>query len=370
MKKQTKINNMIYKDIIKLKCSFLLFLLVVILVGCEQRDTFEKVIYFERNLENTTKPELVCKLSEENNLLRDIVNFTILNDTSFVVLDGKGAYLYHTSGTFIKQFGNLGQASGEMISPIFVYATSDLVYIWCSSLMKFLIFDHEANFKNELKGFKRAVKKFVVNSSNEILYSYTSGFINNTKNKMVDVIDIYNIAKETSKKLGERGSEDEILSTWSNSGGLYVDSDRLIYLNPGNLIIYELNFNFDNIARYKIDDKAFNSTKITSSIQDLMENTSKLMDYLYNNSYVKDIYKSDNHFFIISEIGQADVISQTGVVEKMNRKVKLYILDSSFNPIRTILYDYLPSMNVVYSNSLYFISRINDDLNLIHFPLF
>ena len=369
MKKQIKISIMIYKYIIKFKCSLLLFLLVI-LVGCEQKDSFEKVISFERNLENTTKPELVCQLSEENNLLRDIVNFTILNDTSFVVLDGKGAYLYHISGTFIKQFGKTGQAGGEMITPMVVYATSDLVYIWCASLMKFLIFDHEANLKNELKGFKIPVSKFVVNSSNEILYIYTSGYLNSIKNKVVDVIDIYNIAEETSKKLGERGPEDEVLSSWSNSGGLYVDSDRFIYLNPGNLIINELNLNFDKIVQYKINDKAFNSTKIISNIYVLMENTPKLLDYLYNNSYVKDIYKNDNHFFIISEIGKDDINVHTGVVVEMNRKVKLYILDSSFNPIRTILYDYLPSMNVVYSNSLYYISRINDDLILNRFPLF
>ena len=119
-----------------------IFIFVIILAAsCVPKEKSERIISFDRNIIETKKPELVCQLSEESILLKDIAHFTILNDTSFVVVDGQGAYLYHISGTFIKQFGNSGQAGGEMLSPSLVYATSDFVYIWCTSLMKFLIFD-------------------------------------------------------------------------------------------------------------------------------------------------------------------------------------------------------------------------------------
>ena len=338
----------------------------IIVTSCVQREKFDKEFVFDRNLVNTKESELVCKLSEDSILLKEIVYFTILNDTSFVVLDGIGVYLYHISGTFIKQFGKRGQAGGEMIYPTFVYATSDFVYIWCASLMKFLIFDHEANFKSELSGFKRAVRKFVVNSSNEILYAYTTGFLNNSENKVVDVIEVYNIAEKSSKKYGERGPEDEVLFTFRNSSGLYVDTDtdRLIYLHPGNLIIHDLDFNSGTTSRYKIDDKAFHTSKVTSRPREIIENMPKLTDYIHQNSVVKDIYKDHGQFIIIAEIGQYDFDEQNQPMkDTKKRKIKLYILDPSFIPNSTILYDYISYPNIViYSGAIYFLTfNFTDD---------
>jgi|GEM_PF-5528360 hypothetical protein len=356
--------------------SLLLFLLAgIVLTGCSQKDKSERVISFDRNLVNTQKAELVCQISEESAFLGNITNFTILNDTSFVVLDDKGAYLYHTSGTFKKRFGTSGRASGEMIRPSYVYATSNLVYIWCSTLMKFLIFDHEANFKKELAGFKRAVSKFVVDSSDQILYIYTSGFLNETETKKLDVIDVYNIAENSSKKYGERGPEDEVLYAFAKAAGLCIDKNRLIYLHPGNLIIYNLDLGSDKTIRYRIDDKAFHTTEITVPIRSIMEDYLKLRDYLYKNSIVTDLYSNNDQFVIISEIGEYALPEPGGQsLVTQNRKVKLYILNRSFKPDRTILYDFISHTNlVVYSNSLYFIDRTieGDDLtlNLMRFPL-
>jgi len=349
-----------YANALKFKSFFLLSLFVgLTIVSCvrTEKDMFERVLSCDRNLVNTKDAELVCHLSEDNILLKDIVDFTVIDDSSFVVVDRNGAYLYHISGYLKKQLGNRGQAEGEMISPSLVYSTSDYVYIWCTSLMKLLVFDHEANFKYELSGFKRSVKKFIVNSSDEILYLYTSGFLNDSENKVYDVVDVFNIAEKSSKQYGERGPEDEILSTYINSGGLYVDTDQLIYLHPGHLIINILDLNSQKSVRYKIDDKAFYTTEITSHIRDVMGDRIKLTDYLYNNSLVKGLYKDNDQFIIVSEIGQYDFNMQTRIMNTRKRKVKLYLLDSSFNPKFTILYDYIKSPNIViYSGAMYFLS--------------
>ena len=345
----------------KFKYCFLSFLYVGILaVSCArtEKDQLGRVISFDQNLVNTQEPEFVCRLSEDSILLKRIVNFTVLNDTSFVVLDdGRGVYLYHISGTFKKQFGSSGQAGGEMISPSLLYATSNFVYIWCSSLKKFLIFDHEANFKYELSGIIKGVNKFVVNPSDEVLYIYTSsGFFDEPNNKRFDVIEVYNIAEKSSEKFGERGPEDEVLSTFYNSGGLYVDTERFIYLHPGNLIIHDLDLNSDKTVQYTIEDKAFNTTKITSQIRDIIEDRPKLTDYLFKNSIVKDIYKDNDQFIIFSEIGQYDFDERDRVTNTQKRKVKMYILDSSFKPVRTITYDINSSNNAIYSGAMYFMT--------------
>ena len=82
-------------NMLKFKYLFLLsfFFVGIIGVSCTQKDKSERALSFDRNLVNTKDPDFVCQLSEDSILLNDIVNFTILNDTSFVVVDGKGAYL-------------------------------------------------------------------------------------------------------------------------------------------------------------------------------------------------------------------------------------------------------------------------------------
>ena len=350
----------------------ILILFLLIASGCQKTVQFEKEIIFEQNKVNTKSPELVCQISEENALIGYIANFTILNDTTFVVVTGTDAYLYHISGTFLKKFGNRGQAKGEMISPTLVYATSDFVYIWCASLLKFLIFDFEANFIKEISGFNRALKKFVVNPSNEILYLYTSGYVIHSENKTIDIIYIYNITEESSRKFAERGPEDQILYSYRNSSGFYVetdiDIDRLIFLHPGNLIVHDYNLFTDTIVRYKIDDDEFHTTRIKSGSTDIIEDMPKLANYIANNSIVRDIYKDNGQFVIISEIGQFDLDERyQPMKDSKKRKLKLYFLDSFFNPNFTILYDYVESSNyVIHSGYMYFITiDLNNDDQLI-----
>jgi hypothetical protein len=204
---------------------------------------------------------------------------------------------------------------------------------------------------------------------------YTSGFFDESNNKMFDVIDIYNIAEKSSKKYGERSAEDEVLSTFFNSGGLYIDMARLIYLHPGNLIIHDLDLNYDKTVRHKIEDNAFHTTIISSHIRDVMENRSKLTDYLYKNSIVKGLYNDTDHFIIVSEIGQFDFDERSKVRNTQKRKIKLYILDSSLNPNRTVLFDYIASSDVlVYSGAMYFLTLNLDEndqnITLKRFSLF
>jgi hypothetical protein len=355
----------------------LLSLFGIITISCTraEKPKVDRILSFEQNLIETGEPEFVCRLSEDSILLHEVRDFVFLNDTSFVVVDDRGAYLYHISGAFKKQFGKQGQAGGEYISPGFVYATFDFVYVWCSSLMKMLIFDHEGNFKEQLSGFTRAVRRFVVDANDEVLYLYTSGFFNKSGNKMIDVIDIYNIAEKSSKKYGERSGEDEVLFTWSESGGLYIGIDYLTYLHPGNLIIHHLDLNSGKTVRYGIEDISFQVERVFS-IRDIMNNRHEMFDYMNKNSFVRGLHKDNDQFIIVSEIGQFDIDERRQVMENKNRKTKLYVLDSSFNPVRTILYNHIFSPNIVIHNgAMYFLSLsfTEDDtdqiISLNRFPL-
>jgi len=339
----------------------------IIMVSCTrtEREKYERVLSFDRNVVETREPELVCLLSEDSILIGQIKDFTLLNDTSFVVVDGRGAYLYHISGTFIKRFGHLGRAEGEMLSPSAIYSNSNFVYIWCSTLLKILIFDNEAHFKKELSGFARGVQKFVVDPNDEIVYLYTSGFCNKSGSKTIDVITTYDIAEKLIKEsFGERGGEDEVLFVSQNSSGLYADMDRLIYLHPGNLIVYNLDLNSDKTTRYKIKDKAFWREQVTDS-RKVVNDRHKLFDYLFNNSVVRGFHKDGNQYIIIADIGKFDFDEQRGFMEiQKNRKIKLYIFDSAFNPIRTILFDYFFTPNImIYSGAMYFLSLNLDGEN-------
>ena len=337
-----------------------LFLLFVgsALVSCGQTEKFERTISFDRNLIETKGAEFVCRLSEDSILLGNITDFTLLNDTSFVVADGKGAYLYHISGLLKKQFGHAGQARGEMISPNHVFATSNFVYVWCSTSMKVLVFDHEANFKDEFPRFERSAKKIFVDSNDEVLYLYTSGIFNKNSNKVDDVITIYRMKENSSIKIGERSSEDEVISIVNNSGGLFAGTNHLIYLHPGNLVIHDFDLHSGKTVCYKIEDNSFQTEKINAPPGEIVNNHNRLIEYMLTNSILKGLYKHNNQYILVAEIGLFDYDMQKRRIESdKNRKIKLYLLDASFQAICTILYDYVASPNYVYySGALYFLT--------------
>jgi len=52
------------------------------------KDEYIRVNPFVQNLVNSKEPELVCHLSEDNILLKNIIDFTVLSDSTFVVSDG------------------------------------------------------------------------------------------------------------------------------------------------------------------------------------------------------------------------------------------------------------------------------------------
>ena len=360
----------------RFKYSFLLLLFAGITVASctlSKVGKFDKVFSFDRNTIEKSESEFVCQLSEDSIFLGQIKDFTLLNDTSFVVVDGRGSYLYHISGTLQKQFGNSGRAEGEMLSPSLVYATPKFVYIWCSTLMKLLVFDHESHFITELSDLKIGVTKFIVDANDENVCFYTNGITVQLENKVIDVVAIYNISQKTLMKYGERKNEDEVLSVWSNSGGLYTDNNRLIYLHPGNLIIYDFDLNSGMTFMYKIKDKAFQREEVINAY-DLIQNRPKLHDYILKSSFVKGLYCVNGQFIIVSEIGQFDPQNSNTQDGLKNRKIKLYIFDSSFAPNRTILYDYISSPNtVIYSNAMYFLTlNVDGDdqiITLNRFPL-
>ena len=357
---------------IKFKLYGILLLVGITIASCTllEKNKFESVLTFERNLIESKEPEFVCRLSEDSILLGQPKDFTIINDSSFVVVDGRGAYLYNFEGTLIKQLGDYGQARGGLISPGHVYATSGLIYIWCKSLMKMLIFDHNGHFKDEVSNLRIGVMKFFVDSNDEILYFYTNGKFDQSRNNVINVINVYNIVEDSFTIYGERTNEDEVLSVWNNSGGLYVNSNKLIYLHPGNLILYSHNLNSDKTVRFKIEDKAFRRNRITN-IKKTMDNKRALHDYVMQSSYVRGLYNDKGHFFIIADIGST-FDEQDPESWQKSRKTKLYIFDSSFTPNRSIIYDYINSPNIViYSNAIYFLTlNLDGDDQIINLNRF
>jgi hypothetical protein len=350
-----------------------LFFAGIFAVGCTGKKGTEHTIIFDRNLTETKEPEFVCRLSEDSILLAPIRDFAFLNNDSFVVADGRGAYLYDISGVFKKQFGHTGRASGEMMSPSSVYVTSDRVYIWCSSLLKMLIFDHEAHFMTELSGFERAVKKFVVDPNNERIYLYTSGHVDDTRKKAIDVISIYDMAeKSILKSFEERVLGDELMSSLNNSGGLCIDNDQFIYIHPGSLAIHEFDLSSEEVVSHKIEDRSFRVEEI-SNLDEITGNFNKWRDYIRENSVVKGLDRDRRQYVIVSEIGSfGEPDSDSEILG--DRKTKLYLLNSSFRPDRTILYDYINSPDIeIRSDALYFlITDIDSDdqvITLNRYPL-
>ena len=123
------------------------------------------------------------------------------------------------------------------------------------------------------------------------------------------------------------------------------------------MIIYNVDLNTFNTFQYKINDKSFRTEKIFN-IPDILNDRNKLTDFFSKNSVVRGLFKDNDNFIIVSEIGEFDYNEQLGFNKtQKNRKIKLYFFDSDYVPIRTILYDYFFSTKIeIFSNAMYFFS--------------
>jgi hypothetical protein len=354
----------------------ILFLLSVLaFAGCKEKDEKSDAIVFSDNEIYSGAFVQVCNLDESETILGDVKDFAMVNDTAFVVVDGQNTFLYNTAGEQLKQLGYRGRGNGEMLAPSHVAVTPENIYVSCGTLLRVVAFSHGGDLQGQYSDFARGIHE--LDADDRYIYLYTSGYMNKASSKTEEVLQVYDMQKDKMvKTFGERNAENEVMSTYANSGGICaLGNETFVYAHPAYLDFFRATVDGTEQNELSISDKDFKTEKI-DNIKSVTDNHSVWWDYLRRNSAVRDIIYDDGKVYVVAETG---AFPSEAEGRKSTRKTKVYILSEDKSPLKAITYDFVvtPSFRVM-NDKLYFIStevsetssgNTEQSVSLNYFPL-
>lgn len=329
-----------------------------ILLGCAQNSIdVDNEIVFDQNIMDTTDGDFVCRLKENIDFIgNNISDFTLLNDTSFVVLSAGNVFLYNEKGDQLKIINKIGSGPAECLTPASVYISENNIYIWCSSLLKILVYDMSGEYITQYTGFNRAISKFIV-FKDKYVCLFTVG--DNGR----EILRVYDILKnKIVGSFGEFGQEDILLSRAEHSGGVCVVGNNILYSYPSSLNIHQRDIvDIDDDQKvYHISDSEFKVTICENATQKINDGgIIEAIKYGFENSIVKDIHSYNDRIYVTSEIGK--IVMGDKTLDISGRKIKIFELNYDFVPNVSKTYNYRPMMGFsFYKDSFYFL-KIDSD---------
>ena len=291
-----------------------LIAIIVILCSCQKTSNkqrnYKKVVYDSLLLQQNIK------------ILGDITSIDFFIDQSFVITSQKSRsiYFYNSKGEQFKVLNTIGKGPFEYINPTIIKINEDKVYVWCSELLKLIVFDREGKPINEHGRFKNAIKDFDVYSDK--LYMYLAGGSNKT------ILEYDLNSNSTINYFGNVSEEHKLLNIISSSGAIAINQSIPYFTTTDSLNIYSINKNA-SLQCYKIHDENFKVNKVKDKSDDIINNNKHLLfDYLNNNSVVMGLYSSERGMLLEFEFGKYSI--KNNRVNLSDRYIKFIWFDNKF----------------------------------------
>ena len=164
-------------------------------------------------------------------------DFSILNDSSYLLSIGKDLLLYNKQGEQTKIVGNYGEGPGEYLSPDRLFVSSKFIYVWCKQLLKLITYDLTGHFVKEYRFDKTAIVDFAIWEDQYVCF-LLDGHVENKK------ISIYNLSNgKEIKTICHENKTDDILFISKFAGGLSVNQNRFSWIYPSKLQIHSFEQN-------------------------------------------------------------------------------------------------------------------------------
>tara|TARA_A100000171_G_C2136961_1_gene151069 strand:+ start:3245 stop:4339 length:1095 start_codon:yes stop_codon:yes gene_type:complete len=344
-----------------MKLKFLLPLALALLVySCTSKTKSKEGVNIENDLvlSGTIVTDSISILDEDNELLGQISSMAFITKSKFVVATKAGSIVtYNLMGERVGGFSNIGTGPYEYVSPGKIKIYDNRIYLWCSQLLKLIVFDLEGNPIQEYTKFSTAIKDFVVVDNK--IYFYMSG------GSLYSLIEVYDL--NTQKSIAFHGEEDrssEILSMLSCSGGLAINNGNIYFSPVGQLKIESIK-NGSIIMQKSLVDNEFRVTELDNvNYGKLRDDIEARVNYVNQNSYVGGIFIINNQIVIKTDVGQFvyDNVWDSKTWNISKRYEKYFILDEELNLIATYKRPFsLNCKNCLYaenSENLYFLTEV------------
>ncbi len=307
-----------------------IFLLIIIsfsfIASCSKNETFSLInIPKQINLDSGLSLQPVVTLKSNISMIGILNSFCIVDKKSFATSQKKPAQvmLYDMSGRQLHEIGKNGSGPYEYINPSIVRSSEQNIYVWCSTLLKLIVFDKSGNPIHEYK-FKKAIKDFVVYKYHVCFYA-AGGFDD-------PIITIYDMSTDEfiPQTYGIQSNEHKILATNSASGGLALSGNNLFFALFDEPSIYKVNLDDFSISDYKINDPEFHVEKVKEDARTFMTNRIKSIDYIFGSDIITGIFCTNNFVALRSEVGKIE-IENMQIVDYSKRAQKNYVFNKKMN---------------------------------------
>lgn len=294
----------------------------------------------------------ICSLKEDIDILGNITGFNWIDNNHFLITTSSPEptlFIYNTEGKQELKIYRFGRGPGEYLEPTIVHVFQNHIYIWCSKQLKLIKLDSKGKFIEEYKDFKKAIKDFSL--WNEDIIFYISGGFDKS------LIEIHPInQKETIYYFGKPSNEHLVLNLLERSGGLVLVNNYVHYTSADELTIHSLNLESMNESSLSFKDNEFNVNKLDLDAFTFINNErSKVIDYLFNNSTITNLFYADSCLIIQSEIGKS--ILDKNKIDNSERHIKYYVFNLSKEYLFSIKERFNPSNNILryahFNNKLY-----------------
>ena len=303
---------------IKPKIANLLIVVVFVLNGC-QNNTQESL----STLELVSETFL---LDVADGLMAAPISVASLANGSYVVLtESRQILLFDEKGKLVKNVEAIGQGGLEVESPTIVRSSPEGFAIWCSALLKMVVFDAEGNPLKAHFGFNRAIRKFEINQDHII-----ATIQNLADNPYIQVYD-----RNQEKVIDELGTTDpmQVVNNFNGcSGGLASIKNKIVWMPSHDLTLFTL----ENIPNQQAKEKSFitdffKQPKMPDNLTELVNtDIMKALELGLKMSVVTGIYPIGDELVITGDFGEG--VFDAGQLDLKNRKSFILLLSKDMNP--------------------------------------
>lgn len=227
------------------------------------------------------------------------INSFDLDESGLLAASTKdGVYLFDSSGEQTGYIEKKGRGRGEYTDVKYVRLSGDKVYIWCTNLMKFLVYDLAGNFMHEYS-YKSAIADF--QPDGDRIYIYTAGL------RAEKVIDILDIAKgEIVGSVVPASVAHQMLTSAFIATPMLVQDGGLYFMTKDKLDVYYLAPKKDTETKVlTIPSETF---QVSPARENLFQKSIREgLDYITKNSYTVALGESNGVFPVLTIEGREKV---------------------------------------------------------------
>ncbi len=298
----------------------LFLMLCLFLISCSERASNNLIEI--KDFADSFPKERVCELSNNPRLLGELDSFHFVDEEGFIVsaVQPPTVILFNKNGEQLRSIGRQGRGQFEYLAPSLARSYDDLIYVWCSNLLKLMVFTKLGEAVNEYH-FSRAIKDFAIH--NNMMFIYKSDDPSDQH-----IVSVYDLDSEQflPYAFGHRTNEHDILNFSFCSGALLIDDDHLYFAPADRTKLYQVGLTDLSVSEFMVDAPGFETEVVRQPLKEFMEDVFTSVNYLFGSDIVTGLYKASGRIMLMAETGEIE-IQGLDITDYSNRRILLYVFD-------------------------------------------